>query len=66
MVRKHRMLNHFGLGDDLVELLLEYVKERRDDFRRLSLRTVVQLAQFAKTSPDGWRRMSEAFQMRPR
>ena len=47
-------------------MLLEYIKERRDDFRRLSLRTVVQLAQFAKTSPDGWRRMSEAFQIRPR
>ena len=66
MVRKHKMLRSFGLDSELVELLLEYVKERRDDFRRLSLRTVVQLAQFAKTSPDGWRRMSEAFQMRPR
>ena len=66
MVRKHRMLKSFCFDEHTIDMLLEYIKERRDDFRRLSLRTVVQLAQFAKTSPDGWRRMSEAFQIRPR
>ena len=66
MVRRNGMLDSAGLDHATINLILEYVKARREDFRSLSLRTVAQLAQFAKTSPDGWRRMSEAFQIRPR
>lgn len=66
MVTKHGMLNDFNFDQKTIDLLLEYIKERRDDFRSYSLRTVIQLAQFVKTSPTGWRRMSEAFQIRPR
>lgn len=65
MVKKG-MLNQHGLTDNQIEQLLEYTKERMHDLRSLSLRTVVQLAQFMKTSPKGWRRMSEAFQIASR
>ena len=64
MVEKHGLLNNFDLTDRQIQDLLEYVKERQSDFRSFSLRTVLQLAQFVKTSPTGWRRMSEAFQVR--
>ena len=60
------MLANHNLTNEQLDQLLEYVKDRMHDFRSLSLRTVVQLAQFMKTSPAGWRRMSEAFQIASR
>lgn len=66
MVEKHGMLNDFNFDTQTTDLLLEYIKERRDEFRSYSLRTVIQLAQFVKTAPNGWRRHSEAFQIRPK
>lgn len=66
MVAKHGMLNDFKFDKITVDMLLDYIKDRREDFRSLSLRTVIQLAQFVKTSPKGWQRMSEAVQIRHR
>jgi len=64
MVEKHGLLDSFDLTDRQIQDLLDYVHERNADFRSFSLRTVLQLAQFVKTSPNGWRRLSEAFQVR--
>jgi hypothetical protein len=65
MVTKHDMLGKFSFDSYIIDQILDYVKVRQDDFfPNLSLRTVVQLAQFVKTTPNGWRRLSEALQMR--
>jgi len=64
MVEKHNLLKSFDLSDEQVEHMLYYLNENRDKFRTLSLRTVLQLAQFVKTSPNGWQRLSLAFHMK--
>jgi hypothetical protein len=66
MVEKHGMLQSFNFDESTTENVMDYIKTRRDDFRSLSLRTVIQLAQFIRTSPTSWRRMSEAFQIKPK
>lgn len=64
MVEKHGLVKSYALNDEQQAQLLEHIRDRQSDFRSLSLRTVLALAQFMKTSPTGWRRMSEAFQMK--
>ena len=64
MVLNHNLLNSYELTTQQIEEVLDHVKSRQVDFRSFSLRTVLSLAQFVKTSPTGWRRMSEAFQMK--
>ena len=64
MVEKHDLLALYDLSPEEISEILAHVKYRQEDFRSFSLRTVLSLAQFVKTSPTGWRRMSEAFQMR--
>jgi replicative DNA helicase len=64
MVTKHHMLKQYKFTPIEIIQLLDYVRERQNDFRSFSLRTVIQLAQFMKNSPDNWRRMSDAFQIK--
>ena len=64
MVEKHHLVKSYTLTSDQQAQLLDHIQHRQNDFRSLSLRTVLALAQFMKTSPNGWRRMSEAFQMK--
>jgi hypothetical protein len=64
MTMHHGLLSKYSLKSKEIDLILEYIHDRKDDFRSLSLRTVLQLAQFIKTSPDDWRKLSEAFHMK--
>ena len=47
-----------GVPEALGQDLLAFLKKHRDDFRELSLRTVLKMIQLVKTSPKEWQQMA--------
>jgi len=53
------MLAEYGFTPDTVEEIVEFVGEKRDRLRELSLRTVVKIADLVKAFPSEWRAYAE-------
>jgi hypothetical protein len=54
-----------GITDESVkEEILTFVKDNKDRFRELSLRLIVQLAEYYRDIPGRWKEHAEALQMR--
>ena len=64
MVESHGLLAEYNFSKKQIEELLIYINENQEEFRSLSLRTVLQLAQFAKLNPTKWKKLSRAFQFK--
>lgn len=59
LVQKSGMLREYGLGEDVEQDILEYMKLRHPLLRELSLRTVLKIADLAKMRPEKWERMCD-------
>jgi len=58
------MLDAYELSRDVKRDIVEYVVENRERLRKLSLRSVLKIADLARAYPDRWRKMSEVTVMR--
>ena len=53
------MLNEYCLDDNTVNDIVDFIETNKDRLRELSLRTVLKIADLAKTFPLKWEKMSE-------
>jgi hypothetical protein len=53
------MLDEYGFAPETVAEIVEFVGEKRDRLRELSLRTVVKIADLVKAFPSEWRAYAE-------
>jgi hypothetical protein len=53
------MLSEYGFTPETVAEIVEFVGEKRDRLRELSLRTVVKIADLVKAFPSEWRAYAE-------
>jgi hypothetical protein len=53
------MMEDYGFEEELIQEVMEYVENNQDQFRELSLRTVVKLADLVKTFPDEWQETAQ-------
>jgi len=53
------MLDDYGLGDEVVQEIVDYIDINKTKLRELSLRTVLKVADLAKAFPTKWEAMAE-------
>ena len=58
------MLDEYGLEEDVVQEILDFVDMNKKKLRELSLRTVLKVADLAKAFPTKWEAMAENTVMR--
>ena len=53
------MLDEYGLGDEVVQDIIDFIDVNKKRLRELSLRTVLKVADLAKAFPNKWEAMAE-------
>lgn len=59
------MVDDLGLTDENKKELVDWININASKLRSLSLRTVLQVANFIRTSSDGWKRIAEVTLFKP-
>ena len=58
-ITKDGMLDEYGLGDEVVQDIIDFIDVNKKRLRELSLRTVLKVADLAKAFPSKWEAMAE-------
>ena len=58
-ITKDGMLDEYGLGDEVVQDIIDFIDVNKKRLRELSLRTVLKVADLAKAFPNKWEAMAE-------
>ena len=58
-ITKDGMLDDYGLGEHVVDEIVDYMESNKAKLRELSLRTVLKIADLAKAFPSKWEAMAE-------
>ena len=58
-ITKDGMLDDYGLGEHVVDEIVDYMESNKTKLRELSLRTVLKIADLAKAFPSKWEAMAE-------
>ncbi len=60
VVRNTSILRDLGISQDHADEIMNWMIENQDNLRSLSIRTILQLASFIKTSEANWKMIAEA------
>jgi len=60
VIRNSNILAELGVSSSHGDEILAWMKKNQDNIRSLSIRTILQLASFIKTSPNGWEAIAKA------
>ena len=58
-ITKDGMLDEYGLSNDVIDEVVDFIDINKKRLRELSLRTVLKVADLAKAFPDRWESMAE-------
>lgn len=60
VIRDTNILRDLGLAENYTKDIMRWMEDNADNLRSLSIRTIIQLANFVRTSPHDWKIMAEA------
>ena len=60
VVRNTNILNELGISRSHAGDIMDWMHDQKDNLRSLSIRTILQLASFIKTSPKNWKLLASA------
>lgn len=59
LIRRNKILIDYGISNHEQEEVIGYINANRDNFRALSIRTALQIAQFIKMDRSSWKRQAD-------